>query len=212
MRLSVAGVLVLAAVALPAGEALAQSTGVIAGMVTEGSDCPRQGVRITVVDRVGGEITRHGVSDGDGRFRIDGLPEGVYEVFPDLDAFRERKRRRVEVKGSGSVDFKLDHVLYGAVTLDGTRSGGMTVFAELASGEAGACQIASARSETTREDGTYIITRLPAGTYRVSIDQEPMDELVTLEKRMWRSHEIALVSSSPTPRDPARVIETTWAK
>ncbi len=199
------------------GEVFAQGAGVIAGQVTEGRDCPRPGVRIEAVGEVGGEVRRFGVSDRDGRFRIDGLPEGVYAVFPDLDAFRERERRRVDPRRERPVDFQLDHTLYGTVTLDGQRVGGRTVFVQLDNCEAEPCRCASGRRNgvTRQDDGTYRIEDLPAGAYRVSIvgeDVHALDASVVLEDRKWHSNEIALTSApGPVPPD-RRSRRLKWAK
>lgn len=200
------------------GEVFAQGTGVIAGQVTEGRDCPRPGVRIEAVDEAGGEVRRFGVSDRDGRFRIDGLPEGVYAVFPDLDAFRERERRRVDPRRERSVDFQLDHTLYGTVTLDGQRAGGRTVEVQLDNCDPEQCRCASGsrRNGVTRQDdGTYRIENLPSGAYRVSILGEEVhasDASVVLENRKWISNEIALTSApGPVPPD-RRSRRLKWAK
>lgn len=199
------------------GEAFAQGAGVIAGRVTEGGDCPRPGVRIEAVGGAGGEVRGLGVSDGDGRFRIDGLPEGVYAVFPDLDAFRERERRWVDPGRALPVDFQLDHTLYGTVTLDGRRAGGRTVFVQLDNCEAEPCRCASGsrRGITRQDDGTYRIENLPAGTYRVSVPGEEVhasDASVVLEDRKWHSNEIALTSAPGPIPDVPPVETTTWAR
>lgn len=195
---------------LSGGEVFAQGAGVIAGRVTE-CDCARPGVRIEAVGG-GGEVRGLGVSDRDGRFRIEGLPAGVYEVFPDLDAFRVRERRRVDSRREQSVDFQIDHTLYGTVTLDGQRVGGRIVFMQLDDDGAGCQRACGARSGVTRqEDGTYKIENLPAGTYQVSVDGQKI-EPVTLGDREWHSNEIAL-TSDPSPPEPAvRVETTTWAR
>lgn len=196
---------------LSGGEVFAQGTGVIAGRVTE-CDCARPGVRIEAVGGAGGEVRGLGVSDRDGRFRIEGLPEGVYEVFPDLDAFRERERRRVDPSRERSVDFQLDHTLYGTVTLDGQRVGGRTVFVQLDDSGAGCQRACSARSGVTRqEDGTYRIGKLPPGMYQVSVDGRQI-EPVTLGDRKWHSNEIALTSDPGHPEPAVRVETTTWAR
>ena len=198
------------------GEAFAQGAGVIAGRVTEGGDCPRPGVRIEAVGGAGGEVRRFGVSDRVGRFRIDGLPEGVYAVFPDLDAFRERKRRWIDSRREQSVDFQLDHTLYGTVTLDGQRVGGRTVEVQSDNCDPEQCRcIRGRRSGTTEMDGSYKIENLPFGTYRVSIPGEEVhasDASVVLEDRKWHSNEIALTSApGPVPAGPP-VETSTWAR
>lgn len=199
------------------GEAFAQGGGVIAGRITEGGDCPRPGVRIEAVGGSDGEVRGLGVSDRDGRFRIDGLPEGVYEVFPDLDAFRERERRRVDSRREQPADFQLDHTLYGTVTLDGRPVGGRTVEVQLDNCDPGQCRCIRGRrrSGTTETDGSYKIEDLPFGAYRVSITGEevhPSDGSVVLEDRKWHSNEIALTSDpGPGPAGlPVKRIK--WAK
>lgn len=198
------------------GEALAQGAGVIAGRVTEGGDCPRPGVRIEAVGGADGDVRRFGVSDREGRFRIDGLPESVYAVFPDLDAFRERERRQVDPRREQSVDFQLDHTLYGTVTLDGQRVGGRTVEVQLDNCDPGQCRcVRGRRSDATEMDGSYRIENLPFGTYRVSIPGEEVhasDASVVLEDRKRISNEIAL-TSAPGPVSAGPPVETsTWAR
>jgi outer membrane receptor protein involved in Fe transport len=88
--------------------ALAQATGQITGVVTDGSGAVVPGAAVEVTNQATG-FTRNAVSELDGVYTIPLLSPGVYEAKASLSGFRTTVRGGVEVvvNGTARVDLKL---------------------------------------------------------------------------------------------------------
>lgn len=91
------GLVALALLALLPGTASAQSTGSIAGLVSDASGGVLPGVTVEAASPALIEGTRVGVSDGQGRYRIIDLRPGVYTVTFTLSGFSTFVREGIEL-------------------------------------------------------------------------------------------------------------------
>jgi len=92
-------VLVVCSVALPS-TALAQGSSGIAGAVRDSSGAVLPGVTVEASSPALIEKVRSVVTDGEGQYRIVGLPPGVYAVTFSLPSFSTFKREGVELAAS----------------------------------------------------------------------------------------------------------------
>jgi hypothetical protein len=76
----------LAFLSIPAGPAVAQSTGSVEGQITDSDGKPMAGVTVTLL-KPGQEGTSEQVSNAEGRFRFGDLAYGVYTVRASLDGY-----------------------------------------------------------------------------------------------------------------------------
>ena len=88
---------VLALLCAPAAAA-AQSTGEVAGSISDQTGAPLRGVRMTIR----GVADRGAETDAAGEFVFGDLPEGAYEISAELSGF-ERTRRAVRVRAGERV-------------------------------------------------------------------------------------------------------------
>ena len=91
------GLVALALLALLPGTASAQSTGSIAGFVSDASGGVLPGVTVEAASPALIEGARVGVSDGQGRYRIINLRPGVYTVTFTLVGFSTFVREGIEL-------------------------------------------------------------------------------------------------------------------
>ena len=79
---------------LPSMRAHADTTGTLAGQITDSSGAALPGVSVTALHRETG-LQRVGVSDGTGGFVLPKLPVGPYDVRAELQGFRSAVRQGV---------------------------------------------------------------------------------------------------------------------
>jgi|GEM_PF-3648554 len=197
--------------------------GSIAGTVFAVDGTPRPGARIQVgkgggllgmiasdtraLDGDGADFLglNSATSDGDGRFRIDGLTPGAYQVslanpedseslggilnsaLSGLMGQGASGAVRVHVEGGEVAEVELHETLKGLITGVVREAGeplsGMKV--NLFKGDLGFLAIVPLKSTSTNRDGAYLFDALDAGNYDVRIDikghGEPMKEPVALD-------------------------------
>ena len=89
------------------GSLTTAGAGAITGLVTDSSGSPIPGATVRVSR--GGDHANSAVTDGNGRYRITGLPAGSYEVLVSLTGFRPASMNGVQV--SGGSETTLGHTL-----------------------------------------------------------------------------------------------------
>ena len=190
---------VLASMSLSPVAVFAQGSGSITGEATGGL-CARRSVAVKA-QQIAGSLVRSAPIDGAGKFKISGLPAGLYNVFPDLDAYRETKRKQVDLPDGGNrpVTFELGIELYGRLSCNDEARSNQIVVAKLID-DSDARVEECTRTARTDEDGRYAIAGLAAGTYQVSAAQNgsaPVERAgVELGGSALQSHDIV---SCPSP-------------
>ncbi len=108
----------------PAAGGLVAGTGVIAGAVTDTTSLVLPGVTVEARPAAAGGPVRSAVTDGAGRFVIDMLPAGRYDVTFALAGFRPLMRAGVEVAAGAAVtlDAELSLLLEEQVVVVGSRA------------------------------------------------------------------------------------------
>lgn len=117
---SIALVVLLGVVLAIPSSVLAQATGTITGTVTETPALPLAGARVTVVG-----VQRAAVTDERGRYRLDGLAAGSYEVTATSIGHEPAHRTvRVTVGSTTTADFALRRgsVLLSQMVVSATRT------------------------------------------------------------------------------------------
>src|SRR5829696_5449351 len=104
--------IVLAAMVLLCGFAVSpasaqQTTGNISGRITDAQGSAVPGVTVTAKTPTTG-FTRTEVSDGEGLYRLTGLPVGVYELTADLTGFAPFVRKDVVVNVASTTDLNIE--------------------------------------------------------------------------------------------------------
>jgi protocatechuate 3,4-dioxygenase beta subunit len=141
------------------------SRGVISGLLRDRAGAPQAGHQITLV---GSSLSRVVATDGDGRYRFDGLPADTYSVsVVDTDLTQS-------IYSDGHTPITLH------LTLPSPPPASLGVITGVLCDDTGApwtdreitLTLLGAnlvRSVVTDDDGTYRLDGLPAGTYTVSV-------------------------------------------
>lgn len=119
-HLGIRAVLVVVSSVAAAFPVLAQATGSVAGTVVQASATPVVGARVSV-----SVVQRAAITDERGRYRIDGLAPGSYElVVTSVGHQPEHRTVRVDEGGTTTADFTLrdGSILLSQVVVSATRS------------------------------------------------------------------------------------------
>jgi outer membrane receptor protein involved in Fe transport len=84
-----------------------QTTGNISGRITDAQGSAVPGVSVTAKTATTG-FTRTEVSDGEGLYRLTGLPVGVYELTAELTGFAPFVRKDIVVNVASTTDLNID--------------------------------------------------------------------------------------------------------
>lgn len=109
---------------LAPGTTSAQDTGVIQGVVTDPQGAVLPGAAITLRNP-GGALIRTTFTDGDGRYRLDGVPLGTYTARIELSGFRPQVSGPLQVTGAAPANFDVTlqlSALLETVVVTGTRA------------------------------------------------------------------------------------------
>ena len=167
----------------------------------DSGDIPQSGITVNLVD-ASGTVVATTTTDADGNYSFTGLGDGTYTVQVDKTGPLASTEQTEDPSGQGdsrsqaitftrsdpdvtNVNFGYaeDYTISGTVYYDKDRS------ETLNNGEPGFDGItvnllneagATVATTTTKADGTYSFTKLPAGTYTVKV--EPSDLLKKLEQ------------------------------
>ena len=152
------------------GESLSLSLGgVITGQITSAATLLPVGG--ATVEAISGGTFVTGTTDPDGRYRLEGLPQGTYEVLALAPGLAQQAVTGLAVAGAGdsqSADIALpaQAVITGTVALGsgGPTGGTVTVFAVPTGGTDPSLVFPG-----TVTGDSYTIPNLPAGTYDVTV-------------------------------------------
>lgn len=138
----------------------------LSGVVTLGAT-PVPGARIYASARAANGRKATGFADAGGRFFLDGLTSGVYDLSATarVDGRVLRTKRQLDILSDAFVALDLANgSLSGVVQNSATRIpiGGASVRASDAIGERGVA--------VTNPDGTYVVGGLESGAYRIVVD------------------------------------------
>ena len=174
----------------------------IVGLLSDRAGAPQEGLQLTARD-LGGDVTRQARSDAEGRYRIEHLYPGRYQL--QIAAGRRRAAlltREVEV-GVGEVRLDLRVPSGARVTgrvLDG--KGQPVVGALVAAAVGGDTRFFT----ETKEDGAYALEDLPADTYRIFVRKRGKEALLGLSEELsLRAGEVR-EGLELVARRPARVL------
>ena len=154
----------------------AQSIGSVSGLVTS-NGVPLAGVR---VDLVSGGYSAATTTDADGRYLVQGVPEGRVTVSAYTGTGFLRANNSGTLSGEGG-SLTLDVALRGTGSLSGQvfRSGGLVpagvVGVSLVAGGVGGGSITG----STDEDGAFFFDRVPAGLVQVDVDALGSEDFAT---------------------------------
>jgi protocatechuate 3,4-dioxygenase beta subunit len=178
------------------GRAAAQSTGAIAGTVTDaGTGAPLAGIRVDVYNQYGGWVNAK-VSDASGAYSVSGLTTGTYylrtlNAFPYLDELYDNQPcpgdtctvatgKGVSVT-AGETTPGIDFVLQTGGTITGTVTDAITgaPLSNILVGAFHANGASTGGAIGTNLAGVYSIGGLPTGTYyvRTTLSYPYFDEL-----------------------------------
>jgi outer membrane receptor protein involved in Fe transport len=95
-----------------AGTASAQQTGIITGRVVDAQGSAVPGVTVTATQANTG-LVRSVVSDGEGIYRLNGMPVGSYELKAEITGFAPWERKAIIVNVAQTTDLNIDLKLAG---------------------------------------------------------------------------------------------------
>ncbi len=95
-----------------AAKANAQQTGTINGRIVDAQGAAVPGVTVTATSTSTG-FARTVVSDGEGIYRLNGLPVGAYDLHAEISGFAPWERKRVTVNVAQTTDLNIDLQLAG---------------------------------------------------------------------------------------------------
>src|SRR5688500_9896761 len=114
----------LASLAAPLPAASAQGGGAVAGTVTDPKGAVVAGATVTATDPVSGQ-SRTAITDGQGRYKIEGLPAGTYTVTVLAEGFKDARHEAVRVEEGKTAAFsaKLEVAALAGETVTVSASG-----------------------------------------------------------------------------------------
>ncbi|WP_189224960.1 RICIN domain-containing protein [Saccharothrix coeruleofusca] len=221
-----AAVLAVGLVVAGAGPAGAADEGRVVGWVffdrdgdrgRDADEPPRVGASVTVRG-VGSGVERTGVTDGEGRFEVAGLPLGAYDVTASAAGYRslDASSRRVELADATPVNAWFPQQggeISGRAWLDadgdGVREGGEsavdTTFTLIGHSDHEGTVLRALPSG----GGQYAFHDLPAGTYRVEAAAPAGTRATRPLRGDWRAD--SNVVGTPLSTPPTRLPVAWWA-
>jgi hypothetical protein len=94
----------LASLLTPLSAASAQAGGRVAGTITDPKGAVVAGATVTATDPVSGQ-SYTAITDGQGRYKIEGLPAGTYTVTVLAEGFRDARQEAVKVEEGKTATF-----------------------------------------------------------------------------------------------------------
>ena len=95
-----------------AGTASAQQTGIITGRVVDAQGSAVPGVTVTATQAATG-LVRSVVSDGEGIYRLNGMPVGSFDLKAEITGFAPWERKGIIVNVAQTTDLNIDLKLAG---------------------------------------------------------------------------------------------------
>lgn len=165
-----------------------------------------QGLQVTL-QIIGNNISREVVTESDGSFEVDGLPDGVYTVRPEPGTFPpgytltdlEDQQVKVTADHAGRVVYR--------ITAQRSASGQVTLFdpvtgqhAPLAGAELTIDSLQ--RTAHTDSQGRFLFRSLPAGKHDITVhfNGELVHQSVTLEPNPDVENNLSIQISHPLPK------------
>ena len=152
---------------------------------------PIAGAKITIAgqkDRNDPEKVSIGITDAQGSFVIDKIPEGRYDILIRADGYASRKQGSFHNKGNTYHEFVVELIheagIKGIVTdPDGKPIKGVKVSARNTIGIDGLGYVcADAKSATTGEEGRFEIRSLPKGFTRIDCDAPTLHQETSISE------------------------------
>jgi len=125
-----------------------QSTGTITGVVSDVTSKPIPGASVSVRNEAGG-VSRQLLTESDGKYTLNGLPDGVYSIEASAPSFSTSRRNGVKVNSGQTSNVSLSlnvSEMVQSITVEGSVS----VAAEMAPSQ-NTLEARSARSEISPE-------------------------------------------------------------
>ncbi len=161
-------------------DAVLEIGGTVSGRITDGRGVGVQSVLVAVVDRDNNHIGLWNYTDGDGNYKIVGLPPGnVYMFFNGYDAgyVSEWYNDKTDLNSADPIMITKGGVTIG---IDAVLELGGTVAGRVTNGEGAGIQWVrvivkdsndiAVGSSVTKTNGEYNINALPAGNFKIFFD------------------------------------------
>jgi len=152
-------------------QVLLPSAAVVAGTVTNSDAAPVAKTSVELIDVYGNSVT-NSATDNQGKYRLPQIKPGIYTVKFTNDGYRTSYSDEFAAEGNKIADKSITLLSGSGISgkvlstiksqgIDGVR---VSVYSSLGSG------LSPVSTETTQPDGSYQISGLPAGSYRIKFD------------------------------------------